>query len=281
MSTYEQMTEAVDFIKSKYAKKPDIGIVLGSGLGDFANTISNPTIIDYSDIPNFKSANITGHAGKLVLSEINGINIAIMQGRFHYYEGHDIQDTIFPIRVLGGLGVKKLILTNAAGGINPEFSPGDLMIITDHINMMGINPLRGDNDDRIGTRFPDMTNIYTRKLVSVIEENMKAIDLKVKKGVYLALSGPSYETPAEIKMLGVLGADAVGMSTVPEAIAARHMGVEVAGISCITNLAAGISKTELDHKEVTETANKVKANFIKLLTNIVDQLIKELLADKK
>jgi len=276
MNNYENMSEAVDFIKTKFSKKPEIGIVLGSGLGDFANTMKNTTIIDYSDIPNFKSAKIKGHAGKLVLCEIDGVSIAIMQGRFHYYEGHDIRDTIFPIRVLGGLGIKKLILTNAAGGINPNFLPGDLMIITDQINMMGINPLRGENDERIGTRFPDMSNIYSKNLVSIIEDNMKAISLNVKKGIYLALSGPSYETPAEIKMLATFGADAVGMSTVPEAIAARHMGIEIAGISCITNLAAGISKTELDHKEVTETANRVKADFIKLLTNILNQLIKEI-----
>jgi len=273
MSIYEKMIEARDFIKQKFPFEPEIGIVLGSGLGDFADTIKNKTVIDYSEIPNFKSTKIKGHAGKLVLYEMNRIKIAILQGRFHYYEGHDIKDTVFPIRVLGALGVKKLILTNAAGGINSNFIPGDLMIITDHINMMGVNPLRGDNDERIGTRFPDMSNIYTKSLVKIIENNMKALSLTVRKGVYLALSGPSYETPAEIRMLKAIGADAVGMSTVPEAIAARHMGMEVAGISCITNLAAGISQTELNHKEVTEIANKVKDDFIKLLTNILKEIV--------
>lgn len=274
MGIYENMLAARDYIKTKFSEKPEIGIVLGSGLGDFANTIKDSTVIDYSEIPGFKSVKIKGHAGKLVLSTINGVSIAILQGRFHYYEGHDIKDTVFPIRVLGALGVKKLILTNAAGGINPNFSPGNLMILNDHINMMGANPLTGDNDSRIGVRFPDMSNVYTKELITIIEENMKEIGIKVNKGVYLALSGPSYETPAEIKMLSILGADAVGMSTVPEAIAARHMGMEIAGISCITNLAAGISKTELDHKEVTETANRVKADFIKLLSNVINQLIR-------
>jgi purine-nucleoside phosphorylase len=274
MYIYESMIEAKEYIENKFPFKPEIGIVLGSGLGDFAETVQNKTVVDYSDIPNFKSTKIKGHKGKLVLYETDGVKIAILQGRFHYYEGHDIRDTVFPIRVLGALGVKKLILTNAAGGINPEFIPGDLMIITDHINMMGVNPLRGDNDERIGVRFPDMSNIYTKSLVKIIENNMKSLGLTVRKGTYLALSGPSYETPAEIKMLKTFGADAVGMSTVPEAIAARHIGMEIAGISCITNLAAGISKTELNHKEVTEIANKVKDDFIKLLTDTLNEIVK-------
>ncbi len=272
MTIYNQMCEAAEFVKSKYAKTPEIGIILGSGLGDFANTIENRTVIDYADIPHFKSVKIKGHAGKLVLAEISGRSIAILQGRFHYYEGHDIRDTVFPVRLLGKLGIKKLIITNAAGGLNPDFTPGNLMIIRDHINMMGSNPLVGENDDRIGTRFPDMSHVYSKSMAAITEKHMEALNIPVKKGVYLALSGPSYETPAEIKMLSILGADAVGMSTVPEAIAARHMGIEIAGISCITNLAAGISKTELDHKEVTETANRVKADFIKLLDNILQEL---------
>jgi len=272
MNIYDNMLESKKYITDLFPYQPDIGIVLGSGLGDYVDTLSEKTIIDYSKIPNFKPVKVKGHAGKLVLFDLNGIKIAILQGRYHYYEGHDIQDVIFPVRVLGSLGIKKIILTNAAGGIDKTLTPGNLMIITDHINMMGINPLRGDNDEKIGTRFPDMSNIYTKELINIIAENMKGLNLEVKTGVYSALSGPSYETPAEIKMLRALGASAVGMSTVPEAIAARHMGMKVAGISCITNLAAGISDNELNHKEVTKVANKVKDDFIKLITNVLNQL---------
>ena len=248
---------------------PEVGVVLGSGLGEFAETVSEKTVIPYGEIPHFKKVSVVGHAGRLVMGKIQGKPVAVMQGRYHYYEGHDIGEVVFPVRVLCSLGIKKLLLTNAAGGINSMLVPGDLMIIRDHINMMGINPLKGENDDRLGPRFPDMSQVYDERIIDIIANSMQSMGMGVKKGIYLALSGPSYETPAEIKMLSVLGADAVGMSTVPEAIVARHMGVTVAGISCVSNLAAGISKTALSHKEVTETADRVKESFIKLLDNII------------
>lgn len=269
MNTYDQMTEVVTFIKSFSSLAPEVGVVLGSGLGEFAEILEEKTVIPYGEIPHFKKVKVKGHAGRLVLGKIKGKPVAVMQGRYHYYEGHNISEVVFPIRSLCGLGIKKLLLTNAAGGINPILVPGDLMIIRDHINMMGINPLRGENDERLGPRFPDMSGIYEKNLSTIIATAMQNLGLEVKTGVYAALSGPSYETPAEINMLSVLGADAVGMSTVPEAITARHMGTAVAGISCICNLAAGISDKKLDHKEVTETANRVKDLFIKLLTTII------------
>jgi purine-nucleoside phosphorylase len=269
MNIYDQIQEAVGIIKKKTSISPEVGVILGSGLGDFADTLPGKTIIPYSDIPHFKKTSVPGHAGRLVMGKIDNKPVAVMQGRYHYYEGHDIHDVVFPVRVLCSLGIKKLLLTNAAGGINPMLIAGDLMIIRDHINLMGINPLRGENDERLGPRFPDMTGLYDDLMIEVIAGGMKETGLSIKKGVYLALSGPSYETPAEIQMLSVMGADAVGMSTVPEAIVARHMKVMVAGISCISNLAAGISKTPLSHKEVTETANRVKGDFIKLLTTVI------------
>lgn len=270
-SIYDLINQSVHFIKSQCALSPEVGVILGSGLGEFADTLEEKVAVPYETIPHFKKVSVVGHAGRLVIGNIKGKPTAVMQGRYHYYEGHDIREVVFPVRVLCRLGIKKLLLTNAAGGINPMLVPGDLMIIRDHINMMGVNPLKGENDERLGPRFPDMSRVYDEKLINIIAETMASMGMGVKRGVYLALSGPSYETPAEIKMLSVLGADAVGMSTVPEAIVARHMGVTVAGISCVSNLAAGISKTPLSHDEVTETANRVKGHFIKLLTNIIPQ----------
>ena len=269
MKTFDQIEEAVKFIKQQSKLSPEVGVVLGSGLGEFAETVSGKSVIPYESIPHFKEPGVVGHAGRLVLGKIEGKVIAVMQGRYHFYEGHDIAEVVFPVRVLCKMGIKKLLLTNAAGGINPMLLPGDLMIIRDHINLMGINPLKGENDGRLGPRFPDMSHVYDETLVDLIAEGMQSMGMGVKKGVYTALSGPSYETPAEIKMLSILGADAVGMSTVPEAIVARHMRVSVAGISCVSNLAAGISKTPLSHQEVTETANRVKDSFIKLLTSVI------------
>ncbi len=269
MKLYEKINKSVNYIKSRSTLSPEVGVVLGSGLGEFADTLDDKTVISYEEIPLFKKVSVKGHAGRLVIGKINGRPTAVMQGRYHYYEGHDISEVVFPIRVLCSLGIKKLLLTNAAGGISPMLAPGDLMIICDHINMMGINPMRGENDERLGPRFPDMSQVYDNGLIDIITNSMQGLGLGVKKGVYLALSGPSYETPAEIKMFSVLGADVVGMSTVPEAIVARHMGISVAGISCVSNLAAGISKTLLTHKEVTETTNRVKGHFIKLLTTII------------
>jgi len=269
MKLFEQIAEAVDFITSKSSLKPEVGVILGSGLGEFAESLEDKTIIPYESIPHFKQVSVKGHAGRLVIGRIGGRPAAVMQGRYHYYEGHDIDEVVFPVRVLCRLGIKSLLLTNASGGINRLLEPGDLMIIRDHINMMGINPLMGPNDDRLGPRFPDMSTVYDPQLSDKIAAAMQAQGLGVKRGVYLALTGPSYETPAEINMLSVWGADAVGMSTVPEAITARHMNVAVAGISCVCNLAAGISKTPLSHKEVTETADRVKEPFKKLLTTVL------------
>ncbi|MCK5055493.1 MAG: purine-nucleoside phosphorylase [Candidatus Aminicenantes bacterium] len=269
MNIYEQLTEAVTFIKNCGVVAAEVGVVLGSGLGEFAESLEEKTVIPYEDIPHFKKVRVKGHAGQLVAGRLGGKPVVVMRGRYHYYEGYDIAEVVFPIRTLCGLGISKLLLTNAAGGINPDLQPGDLMIIRDHINMMGVNPLRGENDERIGARFPDMSGVYEKNLSNIIARGMQDSGLAVKQGVYAALSGPSYETPAEIKMLAVLGADAVGMSTVPEAIAARHMGVTVAGISCISNLAAGISKNKLDHKDVTETTGRIKNRFISLLSKTI------------
>ncbi len=269
MELYDQINETVKFIKSKISVTPEVGVVLGSGLGEFADTLTGKVIIPYGEIPHYKKVSVKGHAGRLVVGKVKDKVVAVMQGRYHYYEGHHIHEVVFPIRVLCSLGIKSVLFTNAAGGINPMLVEGNLMIIRDHINMMGVNPLGGENDERLGPRFPDMTDVYDPALIQIVSDQMRELGLGIKKGVYMALSGPSYETPAEIKMFASWGADAVGMSTVPEAIVARHMGINVAGISCVTNLAAGISKTKLDHKEVTETANRVKGHFIKLLTEAI------------
>jgi purine-nucleoside phosphorylase len=272
MDNYERIMAAVSFIKKNCLLVPQVGVVLGSGLGEFADQVSEKAVSEYADIPHFKKVSVAGNAGRLVLGKIGSVPVAVLQGRYHFYEGHDIDDVVFPVRVLSKLGCKSLLLTNAAGGINRELQPGALMVIRDHINLMGINPLRGANDERLGPRFPDMSSVYDLKFQDVIAGAQKEIGLAVKKGVYLALSGPSYETPAEIRMLATLGADAVGMSTVPEAICARHMGMRVAGISCVTNLAAGISAQPLSHKEVTETAARVKNDFIRLLNLVIPRL---------
>lgn len=272
MDHYERIMEAVGFINKNCPLVPQVGVVLGSGLGEFADRVTEKSVCEYADIPHFRKVSVAGHAGRLVLGRIGATPVAVLQGRYHYYEGHDISDVVFPVRVLAKLGITSLLLTNAAGGINRELKPGDLMVIRDHINLMGVNPLRGANDERLGPRFPDMSNVYDSVYQDVIAAAQKEIGLMVKRGVYLALSGPSYETPAEIRMLAALGADAVGMSTVPEAICARHMGVRVAGISCITNLAAGVTDQPLSHAEVTETAERVKGDFIRLLNRVIPQL---------
>jgi purine-nucleoside phosphorylase len=272
MEAYEKIMAAVEFIRSRSPLAPRVGVVLGSGLGEFAGRVEDAVAIPYGEIPHFKKVSIAGHAGRLVLGSINGVPAAVLQGRYHFYEGHDILDVVFPVRVLGKLGIRSLLLTNAAGGIGGELRPGDLMIIRDHINLMGLNPLRGANDERLGPRFPDMSAVYDPEFQDVIAAAAAGIGLAPRRGVYLALSGPSYETPAEIRMLAALGADAVGMSTVPEAVCARHMGLRVAGISCVTNLAAGISQAPLSHREVTETADRVKNDFIKLLEIVIPKL---------
>ena len=273
MDLYERIMEAVDFIKKSCPLVPRVGVVLGSGLGDFADAVAEPTVIPYADVPHFRSAGVVGHAGRLVLGRIGPATVAVLKGRIHYYEGHDIGDVVFPVRVLAKLGVRSLLLTNAAGGVNPKFRPGDLMVIRDHINQMGINPLRGVNDERLGPRFPDMSAAYDPAFQDIIAAALGEISRPDLRGIYLALNGPSYETPAEIRMFAALGADAVGMSTVPEAICARHMGLRVAGISCITNLAAGLSARPLNHQEVIETGERVKNDFIRLLNLVIPGLV--------
>lgn len=244
--------------------KPEIGIVLGSGLGDLADQYCE-FAIPFSNIPNFAKSTVEGHKGRLVFGQINGKKVVMMQGRIHYYEGHSMQEITYPIKVMKKLGVKTIILTNAAGGINKSFRPGDLMVITDHINFMGANPLVGPNDPHMGTRFPDMTDVYNKDLIKIVDAAGRILNLNLKHGVYFASSGPSYETPAEIRMARYMGADAAGMSTVPEAIVANYCGIKVIGISCITNYASGISNKKLTHNEVIETANSVKAKFKELI----------------
>ena len=263
------LNEASDFIKNKIDYEPEIGIILGSGLGDFADNLENKINIKYEEIPHFKHSSVEGHKSQLVFGKINNKNLIIMQGRIHYYEGYSMNDVVFPIKVMKKLGVKTLIITNAAGGINENFSIPDLMLIKDHINFLGTNPLIGANDSTLGTRFPDMSDIYDKILRGMVKNCAKKIGLDLKEGIYLATTGPSYETPAEVRMFKILGADAVGMSTVPEAIIANYCGIKVIGISCITNFAAGLNPENLNHKEVIEESAIIKDKFIKLLNEIV------------
>jgi len=283
--SYENAIEAADLIRSRYDKPIKTAVVLGSGLGAFAESLENPVRVRYEEIPNFARSTVEGHAGQLVLGEIEGKPIAVQQGRFHYYEGYDMPQVVFPMRTFGRLGIENVILTNAAGSLNTEMAPGSLMLITDHINMMGTNPLRGANDVRFGPRFPDMTEVYDRDFQQIVAEEAgniardrfeSGLDAEqtdfLLRGVYCALSGPTYETPAEIHMYRLLGADAVGMSTVPEAIAARHQGMKVLGISCITNFAAGMTAGAINHEEVMETGIRVGTIFNELLQRILRRI---------
>jgi len=247
-------------------------VVLGSGLGDFARSLSGAVTISYGDLPHWPASHVIGHQGKLVVGKVAGRTIAALAGRSHVYEGHALRTATFAVRVLGVLGIRTLIITNAAGGVNTGFSQGALMVIDDHINLMGLNPLVGDNDDRFGVRFPDMTEVYSSRLRGIADRAGKAMNLLLPHGIYVALLGPSYETPAEIRYLRTIGADAVGMSTVPEAIVARHMKMEVLGISCITNMAAGVLPQPIDHSEVMETTTRIRGQFIALLEGIIGQL---------
>jgi len=269
---YERAQQAARLIRARTDVEVSVAIVLGSGLGAFADDLINPTQIPYSEIPGFARSTVEGHAGRLVIGRSGEVMVAAMQGRFHFYEGYSLQEVTFPMRVLKLLGVRTVVLTNAAGTLNTQFRPGSLMVISDHLNLLGDNPLRGENDERFGPRFPDLTSVYARHLQDVVIEEAKAMGLEVPRGIYGALAGPSYETPAEIRYLRTIGADAVGMSTVPEAIAARHMGMEVLGISCITNMAAGVLPQPLDHSEVMETARRVREQFIGLLEGIIGKL---------
>jgi purine-nucleoside phosphorylase len=272
MTYFDQVNDAADFVRSHLSQTPDIAIVLGSGLGAFADRLQDGVVLEYSAIPHWPASNVIGHAGRLVVGQVAGRRVAVLSGRAHFYEGHPLTTVTFATRVLGRIGVRTLLLTNAAGGINTSFSPGTLMVIDDHINLMGSNPLIGPNDDRFGLRFPDMTDVYSPRLRAVADAAATAAGVAIRHGVYVALHGPSYETPAEIRFLRGIGADAVGMSTVPEAIVARHMGLEVLGISCITNPAAGVLPTPLDHREVMDVARRVGAQFIRLLEEIVARL---------
>ena len=272
MSYFEQVEETAGWLRGRLGAVPDVAIVLGSGLGDFADTLANQTVFPYGDIPNWPASAVVGHAGKLVSGTLAGRRVAALSGRAHYYEGHDLKTVTFPARALGRLGVRTLILTNAAGGINFDFKPGTLMLMDDHINLMGDNPLVGANDGRFGPRFPDMTAVYAKRLRELAVDAARQRGLALAHGVYAALKGPSYETPAEIRYLRAIGADAVGMSTVPEAIVARHMGLEVLGISCITNPAAGVLPQPLVHDEVMEVARRVRGEFAGLLEGIVERL---------
>ncbi len=266
---YERAEHATRIIRARTTVEPRIAIVLGSGLGGFADDFEDAVGIPYEDIPGFVRSTAQGHAGRLVIGKIDGIPVLAMQGRVHYYEGYSLEEVTFPVRTFGLLGIKTLVLTNAAGGINVELTQGALMVLSDHVNLMGVNPLRGSNDERFGPRFPDMSAVYAAELQELVVDEAKAIGVEVRRGIYGALSGPSYETPAEIHLLRNLGADAVGMSTVPEAIVARHMGLEVVGISCITNMAAGISDEPINHEEVIATGDRVRETFTELLRRVI------------
>ncbi len=265
---YSNLEEASTFIKGKLSI-PDTAITLGSGLGLFVDSLKNKKTISYNDIPHFHQTTVAGHAGSLVVGEIQGKSVLVFQGRIHAYEGHSFEEVVFPTRLLKTLGVKNLILTNASGGINSKYKAGDLILIEDHLNLTGANPLHGKNPERLGTRFPDMTNAWNFDLQEVVKKAAKKIAYDLKKGVYVGVLGPSYETPAEIRMYRGLGGDMVGMSTVAEAIAAHHCGLKVAGISCITNMAAGIHQGELDHSDIKDQANQVSATFVNLVKETV------------
>lgn len=269
---FARVEEAAAHIRGRCGALPDTAVVLGSGLGDFADRLTDATPLPYAELPHWPAATVVGHGGRLVIGNLGGRRVAALAGRAHFYEGHDLGTVVFPVRVMGRLGVQRVILTNAAGGINTRFAQGALMIIDDHINLLGANPLLGPNDDRLGARFPDMSEVYSWRLRKIAYAAAAAQKVSVTHGVYVATHGPSYETPAEIRFFRSMGADAVGMSTVPEAIAARHMGLEVLGISCITNMAAGILPGTLNHDEVMETARRVRGSFISLLEGILARL---------
>jgi purine-nucleoside phosphorylase len=269
---YALVEAAADALRPRIGTDPEVAIVLGSGLGAFTASLSDAVEIPYSEIPNWPAAAVVGHAGTLAVGMLAGRRVAALSGRAHYYEGHTLQTAAFATRVMARLGVRTLILTNAAGGINLAFEPGTLMVIDDHINLMGSSPLVGANDERFGARFPDMTEAYSKRLRQVADEAARSRGIAIAHGIYVAMHGPSYETPAEIRFLRTIGADAVGMSTVPETIAARHMGMEVLGISCITNPAAGVLPQPLVHDEVMAVARRVRAEFSSLLEAVVERL---------
>jgi purine-nucleoside phosphorylase len=272
---YARAERAAKFILSKTKLRPKIALVLGSGLGAFADELTDATRIPYGKIPNFPRSTAVGHAGVLAIGKVGGIAVAAMQGRVHLYEGYSAREVAFALRVFGRLGIRSAILTNAAGGINTEFKQGALVVIRDHINLQGVNPLIGPNDERFGPRFPDMTQAYWRSYRDIALAEAKKLGMEAQEGVYAALPGPSYETPAEIRYLRTIGADLVGMSTVPEVIAANHVGIRVLGISCVTNMAAGVLDRPLDHSEVLETGERMKGQFIALLRAVLPRIAAE------
>ncbi len=267
-----KLKRSADWIRARLPEPPAVGVILGSGLGDFADSLKGSVTIRYADIPGFPPPAVVGHAGKFVAGQVRGVPVVALSGRVHYYEGHPMSAVVFPPRVLGLLGCRDVIVTNAAGGIDPGFKPGDLMLIEDHINAFGTSPLIGPHDEDLGPRFPDMTDAYRRDLRRVALRVARRERIPLRRGVYVGLHGPSYETPAEIRACRLLGADAVGMSTVPEVIALNQMGVGVLGISCIANMAAGVLSKRLVHSEVLETTSRVKENFVRLLVSLVEAI---------
>jgi purine-nucleoside phosphorylase len=271
-SEFAEGERAAKFIFSKTKLRPKIALVLGSGLGGFADELTDATRIPYEQIPGFPQSTAIGHAGQLVIGKAEGVAVAAMQGRAHFYEGHSAKQATFPMRVFWCMGIKAAILTNAAGGINTSYKQGALVLMRDHINLQGTNPLIGPNDERFGPRFPDMSKAYSPSYRAIAAEEARRLKMEIQQGVYAALSGPSYETPAEIRYLRTIGADLVGMSTVPEVIVARHMGIEVLGISCVTNMAAGILDQPINHEEVIETGARVKSQFVALLRAVIPRI---------
>ncbi|MDO3412628.1 purine-nucleoside phosphorylase [Saccharibacillus sp. CPCC 101409] len=272
MHSTPSIQETADFIQGKTAYRPTIGMILGSGLGGLADELENSITIPYSEIPNFAKSEAVGHANELVIGELDGRTVVAMKGRFHYYEGFTLDEVTFPVRVMKALGVENLLITNACGAVNESFEPGDLMLITDHLNLVGSNPLIGPNNNELGPRFPDLSKVYTPELRAIASSVAQEQGVRLREGVYAWWSGPAYETPAEIRMIRAMGADAVGMSTVPEAIVAAHGRMNVLGISCLTNMACGILDQPLSHDEVIEVAARVREKFVALVKGIVGRV---------
>jgi purine-nucleoside phosphorylase len=272
MNYIERINKATDYIKSKIDFMPEIGIILGTGLGSLTEYIENPIIIDYKDIPEFPVSTVAGHAGRLLIGFLAGKKVIAMQGRFHYYEGYSMQDITLPVRVMKLLGIKLLIASNACGGLNPDFSAGDIMAITDHINMMGSNPLIGANLEEFGPRFPDMSEVYNKEYISQMQAIAAKQNITLQQGVYCAISGPNYASKAELRMLITIGADAIGMSTIPECMAARHSGIKVLGVSCITDMAIPDTMTSPTHEEILKVAEGVKPKFVSLLSQFIKEV---------
>jgi len=269
---FERAEHAARFIRARAEADVRVALVLGSGLGAFADELEDAVAVPYDEVPGFARPTVEGHAGRLVVGKVGGVGVAAMQGRFHFYEGYTLEEVTFPVRVLSLLGAKSLVVTNAAGGLNNSYEQGSLVLISDHLNLMGTNPLLGPNDPRFGPRFPDMTEVYDREYQDAAITEAREMGLELRRGIYAALTGPSYETPAEIRMLRLLGADAVGMSTVPEAIVARQMSMRVLGLSCITNMAAGVLDKPINHEEVIETGERVRETFAELLRRVIPKL---------